>query len=49
MVSKWVITCLQVEYIGVITHLYTNLLLTSWDVQVTVEDANKQNPTKNLP
>ena len=33
MVSKWVINCLHMGYIGVITHLL-NLLLTSWDIQV---------------
>ena len=35
MVSEWVVTYLQIGYIGVITYNpLTNLLLTSWDIQV---------------
>ena len=34
MVSTWVITYWYMEYMGVITQLYTNHLLTSWDIQV---------------
>lgn len=33
LVSKWLVSGLVNGYIGVITHVYTNLLLTSWDVQ----------------
>ena len=42
MVCKWVLTYLEMGYTGVYDPL-TNLLLTSWDIQVGVT------PTKGKP
>ena len=43
MVSKWVIAYLYLGYIGIATHLITNLLLASWDIQV-----GKKFPNQNF-
>ena len=34
MVTKWVITYLKMEHIGLSYDLLTNLLLASWNIQV---------------